>query len=57
MTEYKDNFSEATKEQQNKSAFICESCKTEYNQEDAQKKGNTCCGRTMKELLQEGFGP
>lgn len=56
MTEYKDRFSEAVKEQQDKSAFICETCQAEYNRQDAQRKGNTCCGRTMKELLQESFG-
>lgn len=56
MTEYKDRFSDAAKEQQDKSAFVCESCKTEYNRDEAKKKGNTCCGRTMKELLQESFG-
>jgi predicted metal-binding protein len=56
MTEYKDNFSEASKEQQDKSAFICENCKTKYNKQQVEEKGNTCCGRTVKELLQESFG-
>ena len=57
MSEYKDRFSDASEEQRKKSAFVCESCKTEYSKEDAKKKGQTCCGRSMKELVQEGFGP
>ena len=57
MSEYKDRFSDASEEQSKKSAFVCESCKTEYSKEDAKKKGQTCCGRSMKELVQEGFGP
>lgn len=55
--EYKDQFSEADKEQQDKSAFICESCKTKYSKKDADEKGMSCCGRSMKELVEEGFGP
>ena len=55
--EYKDRFTEAAKEQQAKSAFICESCKKTYTKEEAVKHDLTCCGRTLKELVQEGFGP
>jgi hypothetical protein len=55
--EYKDRFSEAEKEQQSKSAFVCESCKTRYGKKQAEEKDYACCGRSMKELLQESFGP
>jgi transcription initiation factor IIE alpha subunit len=55
--EYKDRFSDADKEQQEKSAFICESCKTKYSKNEAKQKGQSCCGRSMKELVEEGFGP
>jgi len=54
---YKDKFSDAEKELSEKSAFECASCKTKYTKPAAEKKANTCCGRTMTELLQEGFGP
>jgi len=54
---YHDRFSEAEKELSEKSAFKCESCNTEYTKSAAEQKKNTCCGRTMTELLQEGFGP
>jgi len=54
---YKDEFSDAEKELSEKSAFKCESCNTTYTRVDAKQKGKTCCGRTMTELLQEGFGP
>jgi hypothetical protein len=54
---YKDRFTQAEKELSEKSAFKCESCNAEYTRVDAEKKGNSCCGRTMIELLQEGFGP
>jgi len=54
---YKDRFSDAEKELSEKSAFECKSCNTKYSKPDAEKKENTCCGRTMTELLQEGFGP
>lgn len=54
---YKDRFSDAEKELSEKSAFKCESCNTKYTPADAKQKGHTCCGRTMSELLQEGFGP
>ena len=55
--EYHDRFSEATEELQNKSAFFCESCNKKYAHKEAKEKGNTCCGRTMKELVEESFGP
>lgn len=55
--EYKDRFSNAEKEQQDKSAFVCESCNTKYDKKAAEDKDYNCCGRTMKELLQESFGP
>lgn len=55
--EYTDRFTEASKELPEKSAFVCESCKKKYPKEEADKKGNTCCGRSMKELVEEGFGP
>jgi transcription initiation factor IIE alpha subunit len=55
--EYHDRFSEATEELQNKSAFFCESCNKKYDHKEAKEKGNTCCGRTMKELVEESFGP
>ena len=54
---YKDEFSDAEKELSEKSAFKCESCNTAYTRKDAKQKENICCGRTMTELLQEGFGP
>ena len=54
---YHDKFTEAEKELSEKSAYVCESCKKTYRKEDAEKHGKTCCGRTMKELLEEGFGP
>lgn len=56
-SEYRDKFSESEKELSEKSAFVCDSCKTKYSRSEAKEKENTCCGRTMKELLQEGFGP
>ena len=56
-TEYKDRFTEAEKELEEKSAFICETCEKTYNKENAVKHDLTCCGRTMKELVQESFGP
>lgn len=55
--QYQDRFSEAEKELQDKSAYICESCNKKYPKKEAKEKGYNCCGRTMKELLQEGFGP
>jgi hypothetical protein len=54
---YKDRFSQAEGELSEKSAFRCDGCQTEYTREAAGEKGNTCCGRSMTELLQEGFGP
>jgi len=55
--EYKDRFSTAEKELEDKSAFICETCNTKYDKKSAEGKGHSCCGRTMKELLQESYGP
>ncbi len=54
---YSDKFTEATEELQQKSGFICESCKTTYSKDKAVKQDMTCCNRTMKELMQESFGP
>ena len=54
---YVDRFSEAEKELKEKSAFECVSCKTKYSKKEVDQKGNTCCGRTITELHQEGFGP
>ena len=56
-TEYSDKFSEATKELQDKNAFVCEPCNKTYSKNDAIKKDMTCCNRTMKVLVQESFGP
>lgn len=56
-TDYKDKFSEASSELQEKSGFVCETCKTPYRKKDAVKKDMSCCGRTLKELAQESFGP
>lgn len=56
-TNYKDKFSEASEELQDKSGFVCETCKTTYHKKDAVKKDMSCCGRTLKELVQESFGP
>lgn len=55
--EYKDRFSKAEREQEDKSAFVCETCNTRYDKKTAEEKGHNCCGRTMKELLQESYGP
>lgn len=54
---YSDRFSDASKELPEKSAYVCESCDTKYSKEDAQKKENTCCGRSLREIHQESFGP
>jgi transcription initiation factor IIE alpha subunit len=54
---YTDKFSEATNELQEKSGFICESCKKTYSRDNAVKQDMTCCNRTMKELVQQSFGP
>ena len=56
-TQYHDKFSEATKELQDKSGFVCETCNETYSKHEAVKKDMTCCNRTMKELVQESFGP
>lgn len=52
-----DRFSKATKEQEERSVFICTSCKNRYNRKDADEKELECCGRTLTELTQEAFGP
>ncbi len=54
---YSDKFTEASKELQEKSGFVCETCKKTYSRGGAVKKDLTCCNRTMKELVQESFGP
>ena len=55
--QYTDKFSEAEKEQQDKSAFICTSCNKKYPHHEATKREMNCCGRSLKELLKESFGP
>ena len=55
--EYKDRFSEAEKELEEKNAFICVSCNKKYPKKEAEKHEMSCCGRSMKELTEEGFGP
>lgn len=55
--QYHDKFTESSKELQEKSGFVCETCKTKYHKEEAVKRDMTCCNRTMKELVQESFGP
>ena len=55
--EYHDRFTEASEDLEKRSGFICESCKKTYVKEEAVKKDMTCCNRTMKELVQESFGP
>lgn len=58
MTEkYHDRFSQAEEEQQEKSAFVCVSCNEKYPKKEAEKKEMSCCGRTLRELTQESFGP
>jgi hypothetical protein len=52
--EYSDRFSEAEKELQEKSAFVCESCNKKFNKKAAEKQGMSCCGRTITELKQYG---
>lgn len=56
-TQYTDRFTEATKNLEEKSGFVCESCKKTYIKKEAVKQDLTCCNRTMKELAQESFGP
>jgi len=55
--QYKDQFTKASDELPKKNAFVCQSCKNTYNKEEAEKKDMSCCGRTLTELMQEGFGP
>lgn len=55
--EYTDRFSEAESELQDKSAFVCELCNKKYAKNDAKKRDMACCGRTLIEIQQEGFGP
>lgn len=54
---YSDRFTEASKELQDKSGFVCETCNTTYPKKKAVKRDMTCCNRTMKELVQESVGP
>ena len=56
-TKYSDRFTEASKELQEKSGFVCEICNKIYVKDEAVKQDLTCCNRTMKELAQESFGP
>lgn len=56
-TEYTDKFSEATKDLQEKSGFVCETCNKTYSRDKAVKQDMSCCNRTLKELAQESFGP
>lgn len=56
-TKYTDRFTDAEKELQEKSAFACETCKKTYNKQEADKQDMSCCGRTLKEMLRESFGP
>jgi len=56
-TKYSDRFSEATEELQEKSGFVCESCNKTYSRDEAVKQDMACCNRTLKELVQESFGP
>lgn len=55
--EYTDRFSDSTRELQEKSGFVCESCKSTYTRSQAIKQDLECCHRTLKELLEESFGP
>lgn len=54
---YDDRFTKATKEQTEKSAFVCKTCNQTYDKQQAENQKMTCCGRTLTELLQESFGP
>lgn len=51
-TAYKDRYSDASKQLQDTSVFVCETCKQTYHKEEAVKQDMTCCNRTMKELVQ-----
>jgi transcription initiation factor IIE alpha subunit len=55
--EYKDRFTEAEKEQQDKSAFVCETCDTKYSKKEAEEKEKACCDQPLKEIKKQGFGP
>lgn len=54
---YKDQLSKATEELEENAAYICKRCNRLYKIEDAENNNLSCCGRTMTELLREGFGP
>jgi uncharacterized protein YbaR (Trm112 family) len=54
--QYKDRFSKATEELEEKAAYICKSCNRLYRIEDAENNNLSCCGRTMTEQLRKGFG-
>lgn len=56
-TQYHDRFSEAEKELQDKSAFVCVSCEKTYKKHEAEKQDKTCCGKTLKEITKQSFGP
>jgi hypothetical protein len=55
--QYRDRFSNVTKELEEKAAYICRSCNKLYSIEDAEDNRLSCCGRTMTELVSESFGP
>ena len=38
-------------------AFICDTCNKRYPRKEAADHQHTCCGRTMREIVAEGFGP
>jgi hypothetical protein len=54
-TEYKDRFTQAEWEQQDKSAFICETCNTRFDKKAARNRNMVCCGQTLKEAIQSSF--
>ncbi|SEA27383.1 hypothetical protein SAMN05660420_01682 [Desulfuromusa kysingii] len=55
--EYRDRFSQAEQELEDKNAFICVSCNKKYHKDEAQRRQMTCCDRPLKELAKESFGP
>ena len=55
--QYTDKFSEAEREQQDKSAFICESCNKRYPKNEAEKREMSCCGEPLTPPLKKSFDP
>lgn len=55
--QYTDRFSEASEELEEKAAYICKNCNKQYSAETAKENNQSCCGRTLTELLEESFGP